>query len=390
MNRTHTWGSPRQATASLVRPGRRIDVLTDQTVLALDPVRDFVRGLSAGTDVRVFTDVDGSLESVAGRAAEFTGDALVAIGGGSVIDTAKLVRFVRDAGTTRLDTGQRCGLRAVPGTRADAPRLVAIPTTVGTGAEVSSGAVTRVAGRPTLVRGLAMVPDEVWYCPPFFEALPRELQLRGVVEVLFRLLAPGLEAHQEERLPALLPLARSVVRAGERLCAGDDVPAALASILSVGAHTHGPEAHRGLHPFGSRVWYVTNEATAALGVPKLDVLPALWLAALHLARDGSLDWVPADRLRRVQTALGLEREPCLAPGLARTFRAWGVSTRLELGRTSAPALADTCLWRWGHGLPMLRRATRDDVALLLTTASAAPWSPSHEGPPTTPTSKGRR
>lgn len=378
MTTTSLWGDAGHAAASVARTGARIDVVTDRTVLALEPVDRFVADLAQHADVRVFTDVEGSVEHITDRSVDFTGSALVAIGGGSVIDAAKIARYVRAAGTSRLRTAQRCGLRALP-EAAPPQRLVALPTTVGTGAEASSGAIVRVAGRPTLVRGIAMVPDEAWYCRSFLEELPTSQQLRGAVEVLFRLLAPALEAHGEERLPDLLPLAVDVLAAGEQLRSRTDVPDALATILSVGARTHGARAHRGLHPFGSRVWYVTNEATSALGVPKMEVLPALWLGVLHLARTGGLDWVPPTRSDAVRAGLGLDPGADLADVLADTFRRWGVPTRLDLGATTADELADTCLWRWGHGLPMLRRATREDVASLLATASAAPWSPLSRG-----------
>lgn len=380
MTATLAWGSPLQVTASLARPGARLDVITDRTVLALDPVRQFVEGLSRAAKVRVFPDVTGPLDSMVDRIGDFDGDTVIAIGGGSVIDAAKMVRYLRASGTEALNPVQRCGLRVVPDVAPDAPRLVAVPTTVGTGAEASSGAVVLMAGRPTLVRGFAMLVDDTWYCRQALAELPRALRLRGAVEVLFRLLAPALEARGEARLPELTALSRAVLRAGERLHAGENDEDALATILQAGAFSHGSRAHRGLHPFGSRVWYVCNETTHALGLPKLDVLPALWLAALHLAGTGDLDWMPAARLRRVRVDLGLGTadEPMDA-ALAGVFRRWSVPTRLEPGDTSLASLVDTCQWRWGHGLPMLRRATDDDLSALLATAALAPWSPSSRG-----------
>lgn len=373
MTSLRTWSSPHDAALDLGRAHRSIDVVTDPTVLALPPVRDLVATLAADADVRVTTVLRADVDNLTVHAGALRGDAIVAIGGGSVMDAAKIARYLRHGAPEALVAPQRSGLRALPDVPAGTPALVAVPTTVGTGAEASSGAVVVVKGRPVLARGLSLVPDRVHHCDAILAELPLSLRLRGAIEVTFRVLAPALEARGSRLLPGLVHRADQVLRAGSRLAAGEASAVSLRTIVEIGAETHGPWIHRGLYPFGSRVWYVTNELTRVLGATKLDVLPAVWLAALHLAEAGRITWMPSNRLADVQAALRLDGTG-LSDAFARVFAHWGVPTRLDLAADQVRPVAETCLWRWGMGLPMLRQATRHDLELLLATAAAAPWS----------------
>jgi alcohol dehydrogenase len=76
------------------------------------------------------------VEDAAARLAESRADAVVAIGGGSVMDTAKAARLVAGQGGPYLRF-------AKGGVTYEPPKipLVTIPTTAGTGSEVSGGAV---------------------------------------------------------------------------------------------------------------------------------------------------------------------------------------------------------------------------------------------------------
>lgn len=77
-------------------------------------------------------DVDAAAAALAGSGV----DAVVAIGGGSVMDTAKAARLCALGGTTLA--GFLAGDRTIP---PPSLPLVCIPTTAGTGSEVSGGAV---------------------------------------------------------------------------------------------------------------------------------------------------------------------------------------------------------------------------------------------------------
>ena len=107
----------------------------------LDLVLDALGDMTVG---RIFTDIprDSSIETVnriAGEYRDFQCDALVALGGGSVLDTAKGVRLLiaQDAD----DLLDLMGCECIP--RGRQVPFVAIPTTAGTGSEATSVAVIR-------------------------------------------------------------------------------------------------------------------------------------------------------------------------------------------------------------------------------------------------------
>jgi alcohol dehydrogenase len=97
-------------------------------VAEISPAATFVKAAGEPT-------VD-DVEAAAAQLDESEADALVALGGGSVMDTAKAARLVAGQGEPYLRF-------AAGGVAYEPPRipLVTIPTTAGTGSEVSGGAV---------------------------------------------------------------------------------------------------------------------------------------------------------------------------------------------------------------------------------------------------------
>lgn len=123
---------------------RRAFVVTDQVLMQLGLVQKVLDGL-AGSAVEVagiFDEVRpnsevGLVEKGAGLARVAGADVLVAIGGGSNIDTAKGMNIILSEGGHLLDYE---GFGVI--TRPLKP-LVAIPTTAGTGSEVTQFAVIK-------------------------------------------------------------------------------------------------------------------------------------------------------------------------------------------------------------------------------------------------------
>lgn len=122
---------------------QRAFIVADAGVAAaglLDLVRDALAGHI--TIVGVFTDVPpnssvASVEAGAAQARAVGADLLIGLGGGSPIDTAKAMRIlITEGGTLRDHQGYNLLNRPlVP--------MIAIPTTSGTGSEVTSWAVIR-------------------------------------------------------------------------------------------------------------------------------------------------------------------------------------------------------------------------------------------------------
>jgi len=155
--------------------GSRVLVLTDRVLLDQPRVADAIAAVEDAVEaVQVFadatpdvplTDVDLAVSAAEGIGA----DALVAIGGGTVIDLAKIVGVIRRHGGRPQDY---YGESQVPG--ATLP-LVAVPTTSGTGSEVTPVSVLTDPERALkvgvssihLVPDFAVVDPQLTYsCPP--------------------------------------------------------------------------------------------------------------------------------------------------------------------------------------------------------------------------------
>ena len=112
-------------------------VLNDLGIL--DPIRDSLKSISVEA-AAIFDDVPENsevkvVERAAGIAREAGADSIIAVGGGSVIDTAKGVNILLCEGGNLVDYS---GAQLL--TRSLKP-LVVVPTTAGTGSEVTSVAV---------------------------------------------------------------------------------------------------------------------------------------------------------------------------------------------------------------------------------------------------------
>jgi acetaldehyde dehydrogenase/alcohol dehydrogenase len=104
-------------------------------------------------------------------------DLLVAVGGGSVLDAAKAMRLfhespeldLRELGLPFLDARKR--VARWPRTQHKL-RLVAVPTTAGTGSEVSPASVISVGGRKVTLVDYSLVPDVAIVDPLLTLGLP--------------------------------------------------------------------------------------------------------------------------------------------------------------------------------------------------------------------------
>jgi len=148
--------------------GEQALIVTDSGVLASGAAERVLNALKAdqNLDYRVFEHVEAnpSAEIVEAGVRRFQEECrfLIAVGGGSAIDTAKAIRLAvgRDSPQSRMDDWEEPA--AAP---AGMPRLIAIPTTSGTGSEVSSRMVISVEGRKTTLHGPHLLPD-IALCDP--------------------------------------------------------------------------------------------------------------------------------------------------------------------------------------------------------------------------------
>lgn len=158
-------------------------------------------------------------------------DGLVAIGGGSVLDAAKLVqlRVTHQAPLSKYDDAAG-GADFV---RGDLPPLVAIPTTAGTGSEVSRSSVALLSdtGRKTVIFSPHLLPKAAICDPELTLGLPAHLTAATGMDALthcveaylatgFHPLADAVAIDGIQRVARSLPTA---VKAGNELHARTDL-----------------------------------------------------------------------------------------------------------------------------------------------------------------------
>jgi len=122
--------------------GKKTLLVTDAVLLKTGILEPVMSAFKEGVDCIVFSDVppDSDVDCVnkgAAIAREFGCDSIVAVGGGSVLDTAKVINICLSLGGELLDYQGLNNLtsKLLP--------MLAIPTTAGTGSEVSMVAMVK-------------------------------------------------------------------------------------------------------------------------------------------------------------------------------------------------------------------------------------------------------
>jgi alcohol dehydrogenase len=195
-------GASGELPAQVTRLGaRRVLLVTDRFVAQL---------AGDGVAAAVFADVqpDPTVENVRDGLRQFrasAAEALVAVGGGSPIDAAKAIAILA-ANPEPLD--RYAGYHRVP--RAGAP-LIAVPTTAGTGSEVTKAAVITDTARDVkmLLLDAHLAPAVAIVDYELSMSMPAELTAHVGVDTLTH----GIEAYVSQRANGLTdPLALSCIR----------------------------------------------------------------------------------------------------------------------------------------------------------------------------------
>jgi alcohol dehydrogenase class IV len=136
---------------------------------------------------------------IAAEIKQFQPDFLIAIGGGSVIDAAKVVSYLLTNGISPETIWQKPRLSPLP--------LVAIPTTAGTGSEVTPYAVLTVPEDETkksVVTPL-IYPKVAFLDPAYTESMPREVTINTAIDALSHLIE-GFIAKRANNLSDILAI----------------------------------------------------------------------------------------------------------------------------------------------------------------------------------------
>lgn len=168
------YGTRSQLPRLLRLHGTRVLTVADPFLPSTQLFRDVLADLrAAGLDVTVYTDITAelpasSLDAAGTMARDLNPDVILAVGGGSTLDAAKLIGLLAAHGGTVSDY---YGENAVPG---PVLPVVAVPTTAGTGSEVTPVAVVSDPDRalkvgissPFLIPQAAVVDPEFTFGAP--------------------------------------------------------------------------------------------------------------------------------------------------------------------------------------------------------------------------------
>jgi alcohol dehydrogenase class IV len=207
-----------------------------------------VAGPLAAADVRwtpFAIDAEPTVETArAGAAAARAGgcDLVIGFGGGSALDGAKAIAALSANGGDPLDYLEVVG-RGQPLTRASLP-FIAIPTTAGTGSEVTKNAVLASPehGVKASLRSPLMLPRVAIIDPDLLAGLPAAVVAASGLDALSQLIEPflsiranavtdGLAREAIPRSAAALPRAYEAARAGAPIAPADREALALASLF---------------------------------------------------------------------------------------------------------------------------------------------------------------
>ena len=171
----------------------------------LDIVR---RNIPAQTLVRVLAIPDAEPEvKVVMQGVEalnsYAVDQIVALGGGSVIDAAKIMKLKYEFPEADLDElaapflDIRKRVVRFPTVKTNHARLIAIPTTSGTGSEVTPFAVLtdKVRGRKVTLADYSLSPDVAIVDPQFVMSMPKGLTADTGIDCLTHALEAGVSTH---------------------------------------------------------------------------------------------------------------------------------------------------------------------------------------------------
>lgn len=267
------------------------------------------------TENPLFSDVDAGAAVYAANAC----DAVIAVGGGSVIDAAKMIALL---GTHSGCVADYAGVRNVR--HSPAAPLVAIPTTAGTGSEASASAgihpdaVTASVGMSSRY----LVPKLAVLDPELTVSLPRRLTAATGIDALSHCIE-GFLSNRDQ------PLGKSIALDGIRrvvrhlpLAVRDGSDLAARGEMMLAAYAGGVSIGMGLGPAHAVALTCSDQGFHH------GILSGIGLVA---TLDATAAEVP-ERMQAVREAWGLPPGASVAAGVATLMRELGLPTSLaELG-----------------------------------------------------------
>ena len=264
-------------------------------------------------------------------------DVIVGVGGGSTLDTAKLVAALHagDDGSDPERTAQRIGTH-----RVDTPRdvgLILAPTTSGSGAQATHFATVYVGATKHSVAGAALLPDRVILDPALaLSGTPYQRACSGIdalAQAIESLWAVGAdETSRRDAHAAVGLLAPAVVPFAE---APDEASAAA---MATGSHLAGAAINRSRTTLPHALSYaLTQHVGLPHGHAVAHTLPAVVERHVHAGPDRLVGITPAEHahaIGRLADALGVDDGADAAAEVERLVTALGLR-EAETGQHAA-------------------------------------------------------
>jgi alcohol dehydrogenase len=359
---------------------RRIAIVTDEVIRATGLIDKVVAGIAdGGLEVAAIydgvpPDSDAAVVVAAAEQAKAAGaDAFLAVGGGSVMDTAKAANVIFTHGGEPREWEGYYGLPRADdglGRPYELAPLGCLPTTAGTGSEVSFAAVIKdraehikfqVADFPMYPRLAVLDPEATRTLPPRIAAATGMDAMTHAIEgYVSREWTPHGDAYALQALRLIRDnLARAVQTPEDDSARGNMLIAANLAIAPTSSGAIGI-THSMSHPAGAH-FDVPHGIANAINLP--------WVIEYNAAGGPDI----ANRYRDVNELFGLEAggdDASVAHALAEHVRdlvsSLGLPTRLsEVGvpESAIPALVDGAM---GDGCTLVnpREPTEDDFAQL--------------------------
>lgn len=340
---------------------RHVFVIADPGVVAaglLAPVTASLAAAEVAYTVydRVVPNPDaGSVDAAARAFRDSAADLIIGVGGGSGLDTAKAVRLVVSgpAEGRVAEYALRLGDKARPHPR-HLPAYIAIPTTAGTGAEVTPWAVISDqeqklkfgVGGPRSVPSMALIdPELMLTLPPFLTAATGMDALTHCVEAYVSTNHnPALDPmilHGVELIARSLPVA--VAQGANRRAREDMALAAMIGGVAISSKWLGA-CHSLAHQLSSFA-NVQHGLANALMLPH-QMAYSLPGAIERYARIGEALGVPAQgsQRRRAEQAVEAVRQLTCDAGLPTRLRDAGVAEALIPAMAKAAYMVDLNWW----------------------------------------------
>lgn len=110
------------------------------------------------------------LKKIIGSLNNYKPDLIIAVGGGSVIDYAKMANIIN------LDECEDVNIKKSRLTFSKKTKLIAIPTTAGSGAEVTSNAVIYIKKVKYSVESEKLIPDNFYLIPEYVKGVKKSIK----------------------------------------------------------------------------------------------------------------------------------------------------------------------------------------------------------------------